>query len=101
MTRKKKPIVVNLPDEFQIHAVNDRFQEFLQILEEERPVVIDMSLVNSVDYAGLQLLYSLMRSCEEKELDFIITNVTPPVIQKIALCGLSGDLLKEGINGSV
>ncbi|MDC7224274.1 MAG: STAS domain-containing protein, partial [Spirochaetales bacterium] len=87
------------PDEFQITMVQDRYLEFVQVINEERPVVVDMAQVNSVDYAGLQLLYSLMRSCEEKELDFSLTNVSQGVEKKINLCGL--DLLKEGANGSV
>ncbi|MBN2628865.1 MAG: STAS domain-containing protein [Spirochaetales bacterium] len=101
MARRTKPVVVNLDDEFQIHMVNDRFQEFLHVMEEERPVEVDMSRVNSVDFAGLQLLYSLKRSCEEKDLDFRLSHVTPPVEQKIALCGLDRELLKDGADGSV
>jgi anti-anti-sigma factor len=99
VARKKNPVVVNLPDEFQISMVNDRYKEFIGIINEERPVVVDMAQVNSVDYAGLQLLYSLMRSCEEKELDFSLTNVSQVVEHKIDLCGLN--LLKVGENGSV
>ncbi|MDC7221720.1 MAG: STAS domain-containing protein [Spirochaetales bacterium] len=99
MARKKNPVVVNLPSEFQISLVNDKYDEFVKVIHEERPVVIDMAEVNSVDYAGLQLLYSLMRSCEEKELPFSLANLPSPIEKKIDLCGL--DQLKEGVHGSV
>ncbi len=101
MARKKNPVIVNLPDEFQISMINERYKELVEVINEERPVVVDMSQVSNVDYAGLQLIYSLMRSCEEKELDFSITNASPVIVQKIDLCGLTQDLLKEGENGSI
>ena len=101
MARKKNPVIVNLPDEFQISMIKDSYREFVDVLNEERPVVVDMAQVSNVDYAGLQLIYSLMRSCEEKELDFSITNVSPLIVQKIDLCGLARDLLKVGENGSI
>lgn len=101
MGRKKKPVIMPLAEQFSIKIVNNQFKEFVDVLDEDRPVIIDLAHVGVVDYASLQLLYSFKRSCEEKDLDFTLQNISEHVKDKIILCGLQKHFLEDSINGSV
>lgn len=66
------------------------------LLEEALPdVVIDLSGVNEIDIAGLQLIIAVKKS-SESEGSFLIKSISPPVKECITLSGFE-ITLKEAV----
>ena len=100
MGRKRKPTILKISEDFTIKSVNQYYDNCLKSLDDERDIVVDLSQVSHIDFAAVQFLFSLKKTCDKKEIIFSLDNISDSVKNKINLCGLH-NLLKESDYGSI
>ena len=75
-------------DKLTIYEVEALQKEFLSLIEEQtQDLVLDMSGVEKIDMAAIQLLLSTQKSCEKKGLKFSLAQSNENVNLDLRLCG--------------
>lgn len=69
-------------------------QQLLTLLEQQfEDLHLDLSGVQSIDSAGLQLLLALRASLRQRELQFTLADPSPAVVAALDIYGLRTELL--------
>ncbi len=77
---------------FTIYDVENVQAEIMVEFANNDSLEIDMGSVEKVDLAGLQLLVSAKRSCQEGGKTFSLSNLHDEVASAIRICGLESEL---------
>ena len=74
MAKKKKmdEYVLKIDGPLTIHEAQDVHKEMVQALKDAGSIKLDMSHVTDCDTAGVQLLYSVMKTTKASKKNFVI-----------------------------
>ncbi|MDH5358597.1 MAG: STAS domain-containing protein [Gammaproteobacteria bacterium] len=66
MSDKEETVVIDCGESLNIAGVGDLYAELLALLAEGKPVAFNVSQVERVDAASLQMLYAFSKEAEEQ-----------------------------------
>ena len=84
--------VVTCPSSLDISQVQELHTKFNQVLEAGEPVLLDASMIERVDAAGLQLLCTFIQQAEVNELEVKWQEPSNALQESAKLLGLSDHL---------
>ncbi len=91
----KKTVTIALDGALTIQRAEDLYHEFLKKMDTPSHIKLDMSHVTSMDFAGLQVFYSLYRTLQESQRKLDIENLQPSVKEWFELSDFASILEKE------
>ncbi len=91
----RKTETIELEGNLTIQKVEELYKDFMDKVESPAHLTLDMKNVTSLDFAGLQLLYSLYRTMEESKRKIEIVNVPPSVGEWFETSDFSSMIEKE------
>ena len=91
----RKTETIGLEGNLTIQKVESLYKNFLDKVESPAHLTLDMSNVTNIDFAGLQLLYSLYRTMEESKRKIEIVNIQPSVQEWFEMSDFSSMIEKE------
>lgn len=71
--------------ELTIYQVEKLHNIFVEALEENDDILLDMMKIEKIDMVGIQLLISLVRSAEASQNEVEFTNIKDSVLQQIEI----------------
>jgi len=77
------------PDELTIHQMNSFGNDLIMLLKQEGMVNLDLSLVQKIDAAGLQLLLMADKEASHQSGSLHFSNPAPAVVEILEFCGVS------------
>ncbi len=80
---------VKLDGNLNIQKVESLHTDLLKAVDEKSNIQLDFSEVTDIDFAALQLLYSLNKSCLDNGRSMEIVNISSPVRERFVLCDFS------------
>jgi anti-anti-sigma factor len=89
----KKNAVYKLPieGELTIYTAADTKGKLVAAFESNQPVEIDLSQVDEIDSAGLQLLILAKREAARKERTLTLVNHSQAVVECLDMCNLASE----------
>lgn len=89
----KKNAVYKLPieGELTIYTAADTKGKLVAALESKQPVEIDLSQVDEIDSAGLQLLILAKREAARNERTLTLVNHSQAVVECLDMCNLTSE----------
>lgn len=89
----KKNAVYKLPieGELTIYTAADTKGKLVAALESKQPVEIDLSRVDEIDSAGLQLLILAKREAARNERTLTLVNHSQAVVECLDMCNLTSE----------
>lgn len=75
-------------------AVRDQVLAALQ--ESSTSATLDLSQVEAIDSAGVQILLAARRTAAARELGLVVTGITPAIAEALAVYGLDAEHLSTG-----
>lgn len=85
----KKNTIIELEENLTIQKVEALFENFKIKLKSTGSVKLDFSKVSALDFAALQLLFALKKTCQEKEKQIEFQNVDPKIMEWFELSDLT------------
>lgn len=83
---------VHLPDELSIATVAEVYRSLRPALEQADSLILDLSAVDEIDTAGLQLLMSLKAGARARSQKLVYRNHSRAVLRLLSLSGTAGFL---------
>lgn len=88
---------LSVTGELTIAGVAALRESFAERLSQDEEVVVDLSGVDYCDASGLQLLWSLRKSADERKIGIRLLGISPAVRETAAAIGLRiAELSQEG-----
>jgi len=72
---------------FTIYEVEELKEKFLEELDNNDNIEIDLSGIQKIDMPAIQLLISLKKSCAQKNKSFELTNINENIYKAFQLSG--------------
>ena len=72
--------------ELTIYKAEEIHTHFLELLSNAKNIALDMHKVIKIDLVGIQLLISLVKSFNAKNLEVTFTNFEDNILQEIKAC---------------
>ena len=79
------------PDELTIQRIRDFGTELMALLHTGNPLSVDLSTVQRLDTAGLQLLVQARREACRAGVHLELARPAPTVVETFQFCGLAGE----------
>ena len=89
----KNSCKMQFSDELAVFTASEFKAEIVSKWENWKKLVIDLSNVDEIDGAGLQLLLSLRRTCEMQKIEFNVSAVSEATENLFQLYQLDNNLL--------
>jgi anti-sigma B factor antagonist len=80
------------PDELTIQRIRNFGTELMTLLHTGNPLSVDLSTVQRLDTAGLQLLVQARREACRAGVHLELARPAPIVVETFQFCGLAGEL---------
>lgn len=81
--------MVQCPSYLTIYNVLDIKEEWQKILSDQpSELVVDMSKLEEIDTAGVQLIFALKKECLEKNISLSLENWNKPIVSFVKFIGL-------------
>jgi anti-anti-sigma factor len=90
--RQDDGVLVRLEGELSIYSIAELKTTLSEVLAEDARVALDLSGVEDIDTAGIQLLLALKRAAEHRHKHLAFLHQSGPVLQLIDLYNLGGAL---------
>lgn len=100
VTNKEKEIQVRLGAALLLVDIQGYHEKILNALRIGFPVFIDLSNINEIDIAGIQLLLSLRIEAQQNGIALSIHSPSPVAQRIFDFLNISQQLLQEATNGS-
>jgi len=100
VTNKEKEIQVRLGAALLLVDIQEYHEKILNVLRIGFPVFIDLSNMNEIDIAGIQLLLSLRIEAQQNGIALSIHSPSPSAKRIFDFLNISQQLLQEATNGS-
>lgn len=101
MSEVDKRTCVPLEGPLTIYTAADSKAALLPLIQPERGLELDLSMVDEIDCAGLQLLVLAGREAKRLGGQLVLTNHSPAVIAALELSGLGNELGHPAANGQL
>ncbi|OQY34240.1 MAG: hypothetical protein B6241_05485 [Spirochaetaceae bacterium 4572_59] len=85
----RKNTLIELEGNLSIQKVEALFADFKSKLIKNSSIQLDFSKVSGLDFAALQLLFSLNKTCLEKDIKIEFQNVNPKIMEWFELSDLT------------
>jgi anti-anti-sigma regulatory factor len=85
-----QPVKLSCGEALDVRSVSVRRQEWMDLLQGEGGVSMDVGGLKVLDTAGVQLLVSCERQCREQGRAFELRGESPALTDSLALLGLTG-----------
>lgn len=80
--------MINLPHQnFTIYEVEEYKNLFAELTQSKEDIEIDFENISKIDFAGVSLLISLAKTCENQKIKLKFLNLQSNVISNFCLCG--------------
>ncbi|MCK8823894.1 STAS domain-containing protein [Fuchsiella alkaliacetigena] len=80
-----------LPESLNVHNVKETQEALLSYLQnlEEEQLLLDATLLQDIDAAGVQLLLSTYKTCQEERIEFNLANEQDIIKKLLKSAGVS------------
>ena len=89
MSDIEEAVVIDCGDALNIAGVGDLYAELLTLLAEGKPVAIDVSKIERIDAASLQMLYAFSKEAAEQGNPLGWDNPSEAFCSSVKLLGLA------------
>lgn len=89
VVKLKSKCRVNIGGEMNIYAASELKEKFMALLDDSRPLEINLSDVTEMDSSGVQLLMLLKKECDQKNRKLSLTHHSDAVLDVFELLRLS------------
>jgi anti-anti-sigma factor len=91
MAKKNAVYKLSIEGELTIYTAADTKGKLVAAFESKQPVEIDLSQVDEIDSAGLQLLILAKREAARNERPLTLVNHSQAVVECLDMCNLGGE----------
>ncbi len=95
VVEKGSECLLTLGGELSIYSADSLFNEHIKPLEKNKNIRIDLSGVDEIDTAGIQILLALKRALEGNQASLILSAVSPAVEKYLELFQLESEFVAD------
>lgn len=85
---KPKACMVNIGGDLTIMQIKNIYEEMQQSTNEKESVILNLGEVTSIDTAGLQFIWSIMKEAKKRDQHVEIHDVSPAVFEMAYEAGI-------------
>ena len=91
----RKTETIALDGNLSIQRAETLYKDLMDKIESPSNIKLDMTEVTGMDFAGLQLIYSLYRTMQESKRNLEVINVQPSIQEWFEMSDFSSMIEKE------
>lgn len=76
-------------DKFTIYEVEEIYKEFLSELKNAKVMNVNLDGVLKIDMSAIELLVSVLKTCEVESIPFSLSNISPEVKNSLKISGFN------------
>lgn len=80
-------MLFKLQENITVYEVEELKISFQEHITQYNEIILDFIEVQKIDFAGISLILSLLKSCQEKSITLKLKNLNESILNNIKLCG--------------
>jgi anti-anti-sigma factor len=74
-------------ENFTVYETEELKEQIVHLIEQNDSFELDLENIIKIDMSGIQLLISVKKSCDKKNIPFKIINIDDVLLKSFQICG--------------